>query len=71
MNKAQGPNETVPQDPPTPQAATQIPQVHQGPQAVVCTVMSYYFLSWTRMVNYCPDKAISPLELKFDGRQIT
>ena len=38
----------------------------------------YYFLTWTRMVNYCPgfsdaaavnlyNKAISPLELKFDG----
>ena len=40
MNEAQGPNETIPLDPPTPQAAT---QVHQGTQVVVSTEMSITF----------------------------
>ena len=75
MNEAQGPNETVPQDPPMPQVAT---QVHQGPQAVVSTVMSSTFSlgpGWSTSVLDFSDasavklynKAISPLELKFDG----
>ena len=52
MNEAQGPNQTVPQDPPMPQATT---QVHQGPQAVVPTVISSTFFTWTWMVNFCPE----------------
>ena len=61
-----------------PQAATQVHQVHQGPQAVVTTVMSTTFSlgpGWSTTVLDFSDaavvklynKAISPLELKFDG----
>ena len=78
MNKAQGPNETVPQDPPMPEAATQAHQVHQDPQAVVPTAMSTTFSpgpGWSTTVLDFSDatavklynKAISPLELKFAG----
>ena len=78
MNEAQGPNKTVPQDPPSPQAATQVHQVHQGPQAVVRKVMSTTFSlgpGWSTTVLDFSDavavklynKVILPLELKFDG----
>ena len=78
MSEAQGPNETVPQDPPMPQAATQVHQVHQGPQAVVPLVMSTTFSlgpGWsTSLLDFSDaaavklyNKATSPLELKFDG----
>ena len=77
-NEAQGPNETVPQDQPTPQAATQVQQVYQGPQVIVPTVIPSTFplgpgqstsvldvsdASAVKLYN----KAISPLEFKFDG----
>ena len=61
-----------------PQAATQVHQVHQGPQVVVPTLMSTTFSlgpGWsTTVLNFSDaavvklyNKAISPLELKFDG----
>ena len=74
MKETPGPNKTVPHDPPTPQAAT---QVHQGPQAVVPTVMSTFSLGpgqSTSVLDFSDaaavklyNKATSPLELTFDG----
>ena len=77
MNKAQGPNKTVPEDTPTPQVATQFHQVHQDPQLVASTVMSTTFSlgpgQSTTVLDFSDaaavklyNKAILPLELKFD-----